>query len=217
VRPRRAAGRPRGAPVVDAVLGAAVDELARVGYAALSVDQVAVRARVSKSTVYRRWRTKAELVEAALASTEEDAPAPSGSDDIRSDLLAVARRTRDRMSTSPGRGLFRVLLGGSCAPELSALASTLGERFAAPSRRVIERARRRGELRAGVDPDLLLETMHGWIAQRLLRRRAPVTPGRLALLVDLLLHGALPGKPRRGEGRPPRLRPSRAGAGGGEA
>ena len=216
MRARRGGSRHRGAPVVGAVIGATLDELARVGYAALSVDQVAARARVNKSTVYRRWPTKAELVEAALASVAEDAPAPRESDDIRSELLAVARRTSDGMSSPRGRSLFRVLLGGSCAPGLSALASTLRERFVAPSRRVIERAFRRGELRTGVDPDLLLEMMHGWIVQRLLRRQAPVTAGRLARLVDLLLLGALPGRsPRVGHGRPRRVRMSRAGAGGG--
>ena len=55
----------RGAPVVHAVLEATLDELGLVGYGALSVEQVATRAGVNKTTVYRRWPTKAALVERA--------------------------------------------------------------------------------------------------------------------------------------------------------
>lgn len=197
---------------MDAVLGATLDELARVGYAALRVGHVADLARVNKTTVYRRWPTKAALVEAAFTAAAEDAPALRESDDIRSDLLAVARRTSYAMSSPRGRSLFRVLLGGFCAPEPLALASTLRKRFGAPSRRVIERAVRRGDLRPGVDPELLLQTMNGWIIEWLLRHRTPVATEQIERLVDLLLHGALPGgSPPGRTGRPLRNRPDRAG------
>ena len=71
----------RGAPIVRRTLAAAVDELGRVGYVDLRVEDVARRAKVNKTTVYRRWPTKEDLVRAAdgtciasLASLGADSP-----------------------------------------------------------------------------------------------------------------------------------------------
>lgn len=213
MKPGRASHRSRGAPVVSAVLGVTLDELARVGYAALTVEQVAVRAGVNKTTVYRRWPTKAGLVEAALAAAAGDAPTIRESGDIRSDLLAVARRASATISSPRGRGVLRVLLDACPEPDLMALTSAIRKRFDAPWRRLIGRAVLRGTLRPGVDPDLLLDTLSGWIIQRLFRERAPVTAEHLRRLVDLLLLGVYPRTSRaaRPGWRPARKRPDMTG------
>ena len=56
----------RSARIVDGVLEATAEELSRVGYAALRVDEVAERSGVNKTTIYRRWPTKSDLVRATL-------------------------------------------------------------------------------------------------------------------------------------------------------
>src|SRR5262245_16386487 len=56
----------RGEAVVRGILAAALEELARTGYGALRIEGVAARAGVNKTTVYRRWATKENLVRAAL-------------------------------------------------------------------------------------------------------------------------------------------------------
>ena len=72
-RPRRRdAGRPRGRHVTDAVLDATLAELAAAGLEGLSVERVALRADVHKTTVYRRWPTRAALVAAALQGIAAD-------------------------------------------------------------------------------------------------------------------------------------------------
>jgi AcrR family transcriptional regulator len=207
--------RSRGAPVIRAVLGVTLDELARVGYAALTVEQVAVRAGVNKTTVYRRWPTKAGLVKTALGAAAGDAPAIRESGDIRADLLAVARRVSATMSSPRGRGVLRVLLDACPEPELVAATSAIRKRFYAPWRRLIGRAVLRGTLVPCADPDLLLDTVSGWIVQRLFRERAPVTAEHLRRLVDLLLLGVYPRSSRaaRQGSRPARKWPGATGTG----
>lgn len=186
----RASCRARGAPVVRAVLEAALDELSEVGYGALAMEQVALRAGVNKTTVYRRWPTKPDLVAAALAALAEGAPPVEESGDLRADLLAVARRTAAAMSSPRGRAALRVLLGGCPASDLVALATSSRRQFEAPARRLIERAVARGELAADVAPDLLLQVIGGWILNALFRERLELTDARLSRLIDLLLGGA---------------------------
>jgi AcrR family transcriptional regulator len=80
-------GRPRTAGLDEAILGAALDEMSRVGYARMSVDAVAQRAGTTKPTVYTRYRSKAALATAALESMRRRTPRrPTG--DARADLVA---------------------------------------------------------------------------------------------------------------------------------
>ena len=188
VRPSRS----RGAPVIRAVLGATLDELARVGYGALTFEEVAERAGVNKTTVYRRWPTKAALVEAALTAAADAVPPLDETGDLRADLMSIARRARDSMCSARGRGLLRMLLGGCLEPELVSLALTLRIQVEAPARGVIERAVAAGALRADTDPAMLLGAMTGWILHVLFREHGVVSNERLARAVDLLIEGAAP-------------------------
>src|SRR5262245_2839968 len=79
----------RGEPVVRGILGAALTELARTGYGALRIEDVAARAGVNKTTVYRRWSTKEDLVRAALLSITNDRFTPPNTGSLRTDLLQI--------------------------------------------------------------------------------------------------------------------------------
>ena len=85
------AGRPRSAEADDAILDAALDQFCDFGYDGLSVERVAAGAGVAKTTIYRRYPTKLDLVMAALARAKEGARAPVGSGSLRADLLDMAR------------------------------------------------------------------------------------------------------------------------------
>ena len=89
--------RRRGAELEEALLQATWDELAEVGYGALTFDAVAQRAGTSRTVVYRRWATKRELAEAAImfVGRRDKATAPdTGS--LREDMLAVMRHTNEK-------------------------------------------------------------------------------------------------------------------------
>ena len=202
LRPARTP-RCRGAPVVRAVLEATLDELAQVGYGALNVERVAARAGVNKTTVYRRWPTRTALVEAALRSFVEALPDLEPTGDIRADLLAVARRMCRCMSSPRGRCVQRMLLAGDGAPDLLALVGAIRAEVEAPARDVIECAVARGDLRAGTDAGLVLNTLAGWLVHTLFRERVAASEERLRAVVELLLGGALAARGQERRRLPP--------------
>jgi AcrR family transcriptional regulator len=86
----RSAGRPRSDAVHAALLRATQDLLIEVGFDRLALDAVAARAGTSKPTIYRRWKTKADLVVAAVADAKP-VPAVPDTGSLREDLLSCAR------------------------------------------------------------------------------------------------------------------------------
>lgn len=191
----------RGESVVQNVLGATLSELSRVGYATLRIEDVAQRAVVNKTTIYRRWPTKPDLVRAALLSLSEsmvEQPIPdTGS--VRADLLELIRRTEAFTRTAVGRAIVRLISAESPRSELGRIAESARQRHDAAPLAILKRAQRRGELRKDLDTELLFEVLRSTCAQQMLQK------GRLGRafvgqLVDLLLRGGLAASP---PSRPP--------------
>lgn len=128
----------------------------------MTLEQVAAAAGVSKSTIHLRWRTKADLVTAALeAARMADAPSPTG--DTRADLVSIL----DDFAATVGRVRGMALIGTCLAeeahtPELLAL---LRERTVLPRRallrQVLEQARDRGEIRSAADLEAAVSALLG--------------------------------------------------------
>lgn len=111
----------RGEPVVDTVLDATIEELAAVGYQGLSIEQVALRAGVARTTIYRRWPTKPELVKAAieaLPGAELDTPA---GDTVEAVLTAFGLKVARFLETSHGLAMMRLFVDDHDSPELARL------------------------------------------------------------------------------------------------
>lgn len=176
--------------MVQEVLRATATELARAGYAALRVEDVAAQAGVNKTTVYRRWPTKAELVAAALRSKRPlHAEAPdTGS--VQGDLMRLLREFVAQWSTPEGRGIARMIMAELDHPEVDALARSLNEEFRAPWYAVLKRAVERGELPAGTDARLVTEMLLSTVRSRLLRLNAQADEEFLTAVVELVLVGA---------------------------
>ncbi len=190
----------RGEPVVRGVLDATIAELAAVGYGALRIEDVATRAGVNKTTIYRRWPTKQDLVRAALESvTVEQVVAPdTGS--LRGDMLEIGRHMAEVMSSPGGRSLRLMLMTEERNPDFMAIASSLRDGFEAAPRPVVEAARARGELAQGIDTVLLFSVLAGALQHRMFLEREEIEDGYLARLVDLILAGALTPEKRKQEG-----------------
>jgi AcrR family transcriptional regulator len=191
------AGLVRGEPVVRAVLLAAIEELAAVGYEALRIEDVAFRAQVNKTTVYRRWPSKPDLVLAALRTfaVEETVRPDTGS--LRGDLLAIARKMSATMASPRGRGILRMLEADSKPPEFALIAETLRAECECLPKSVIDNAIARGELRSTDARDLLIGALAGIVQYRLNVAREPVDEGFLHQIVDLLLDGVSQRAPAR--------------------
>src|SRR3954465_5194784 len=126
-------GRPRSEAARAAILRAALELLEARGFAALSVDAIADRARVGRPTIYRWWPNKAAVVmDAFLADTAPQMPFPdSGS--AREDLRRQMRSVIRLFNTPSVRDPFVALIGAS--QHDPSLAAALRERFVANRRK----------------------------------------------------------------------------------
>lgn len=205
-RPRRTEGtrvHGRAERVVSAVLAATHEELGRVGYGALRIEDVAARSGVNKTTIYRRWPTKAELVVASLrASNEEQEALDTGT--LRGDLLAVVMKTVRMCQTPTGRGIVRMMQMERADPEVEAIAKALGDRRRQRNTALLERGVARGELPADVNKELILDLIFGGIYGRLIHRGEDVSEGYAAAAIETVLAGARAGAARLPDEQQPR-------------
>jgi len=135
----------RSARVVTDVLRTTVEIIGEHGFAGLRVDDVAARAGVNKTTIYRRWPTRGDLLIAALTSLSAQ-PVSAETGHLESDLHATLMTATTLRSTSVGRGVVRALIAERGDPEVDRVVQVIKERHRAPARSVLERARRRGDL-----------------------------------------------------------------------
>ena len=180
----RAGGR--SARVVSEVLRATADELGRVGYVALRVEDVAQHAGVNKTTIYRRWPTKAELVTAALREAKagcEDVPDTGA---IRADLLTMLRRFTDQENAP----IIRMMMAELSHPEVQAIAHGLKHKFEADWVQMVARAMGRGELPPDTSPLLLIEVITSAVISRVTRGEEAPDTTFCEAVVDLVLAGA---------------------------
>jgi AcrR family transcriptional regulator len=204
--------------VVRGALEATLEGLAEHGYDALRIEDVATRAGVNKTTIYRRWPTKADLVRAALLSITSDGIVAPRTGSLRGDLLSLAWSTVELIRSCEGRGLFRMLQTAGPESELMAICMSLKERHEVVPRAVVEEAAARGEIRPSVDPMLIFTMLGAAVHHHMVMNRSDADERFVHHLVDLLLHGALrptapkrPGAKQRAKGtRPPPRRAARA-------
>jgi AcrR family transcriptional regulator len=101
--------RRRGEALDAAILGATLDELSEGGYAALTMERIANRARASKASLYRRWPTRIELVTDAVRYALPDPASPPDTGSLRGDLLATLRQAAAQLAGPAGEALRGVL------------------------------------------------------------------------------------------------------------
>ncbi len=186
--PRPGRGRTKDRGKDEAVLDATVRLLATDGVARMSMDRVASEAGVSKVTVYSRWRSKDELIGAALAHLRLGrVPEPAG--EVRADLVALLEAMRAQYVEVGAMGILGTCLADGSGALLDVVrdATLLPRRalFAAVLRAGIER----GELRAGLDVEAATSLVVGTLYADHLAGRDTATAGWAADVVDLALRG----------------------------
>jgi AcrR family transcriptional regulator len=186
-------GRPRSAAADEAILDATVDLLAEQGFLGLSIEAVAVRAGVAKTTIYRRWPTKDELLMDAVACLKHAHPEPRG-ESLRDDLIDMLSRMRDAWFEGRfGRVMARLAADGLERPELYRQGR---ERFVAPrraqTRRVIERGIAEGVIRGDVDPEWVISLLVSPIISAALTHQDALPRQQIEFIVDTVLAGLRP-------------------------
>ncbi|MCB0908501.1 MAG: TetR/AcrR family transcriptional regulator [Nocardioidaceae bacterium] len=184
----------RGAAVRSAVLLAALDELVDHGYAALTIDNVAQRARVHKTTVYRRWPDRESLLtDAVLEQASADFALPdTGS--VDEDLAAGLRGLADWLAGPVGAPLVAML--ASDAARLPAMAEAKRRFFAARGEVLAGRlatAIAAGQFPADTDPGTFLGVLVAPLYFSLVVLDIPVSHADCDRAAAVALHAARAG------------------------
>jgi AcrR family transcriptional regulator len=165
----------RTAKVRAAVLEATAATLAEEGYENLSIEDVAQRAGVHKTTIYRRWPSKAELVADAVRERSATRVEVPDTGTLAGDLRALARAVAANIGSTDGAPMTKNLIAatvtsGAVAADMPKFWS---ERLQLTGT-IVERAVARGELPADVDANLIIETLIGPLYVRLLLTGEPI-------------------------------------------
>ena len=180
-------GRPPSRELDERILRAALATLADVGYARLRLDDLAASAGVAKTTILRRWPSKAAVAAAAvqqLALQTTDVPE---SGNLRDDLRALLSNAVDVFGHGAGRFVPNLLREAGNRAEIADLLATVIETRREAYRRVVNRAIARHELPADVDQEFIIDLLIGPLWTRLLITRQPVTDLLVDEVVDVVL------------------------------
>ena len=195
---------PRAARSKQAILDATRELLAESGdVGSLTVEAVAARSGVAKTTIYRRWRDKWELaLDAVMIDMLPGFAAPVDVGDTRKELVTFVDAARKNLSTLPSAPAMQGLASQiATEPELGRV---YREQVVEPRREqlrpVVERGIARGDLRPDTDVRLVHELLVGPIFYRLLFSGGPIDRKLSVRIVDAVLEGFTPtaGKPSRG-------------------
>ena len=184
----------RNAQRGEEILQATLEQLAVVGFRALSIEEVAARAGVNKTTVYRRWPTKISLVRAAMESLADSSLVQPDTGSLRGDLLAISRTFLARVSSLEGQSLFRVMALESTEPEFQLVGETFKRAYEAMVTGVLAASFARGEIDSLPDFRLVTIMLVGPLHLRLFANNERVDEAFIGKLVDAILNGLLPRK-----------------------
>ncbi|MCU0546343.1 MAG: TetR/AcrR family transcriptional regulator [Oscillatoriaceae cyanobacterium Prado104] len=155
-------GRPRSVRSHQAILQAALELLAEVGFEAMSIEAIAARAQVGKTTIYRRYTSKEELVADAIESIREEIALPD-TGNLQSDIDALIENAAQITLNPLGRQTVAMII--SSASSNPKFAQIYWTKYLQPRRKafavVLERAKIRNEIPADLDSDLVFDAMSG--------------------------------------------------------
>jgi AcrR family transcriptional regulator len=184
----RRPGRPRAAGVDEALLAATIELAGEVGISAMSMDDLAQRAGVSKATIYRRWPSKEALVLDALSSAIRPLDVvDTGS--VRRDLEVFLAELVHRMRTGRTSDILPELIAASVRdPALRASLDEWVRQRRQPLAAILRRAVDREELPADTDVETLVDALMGPLVYRRLLSHDPLddrfVAGLLAMVLD---------------------------------
>jgi AcrR family transcriptional regulator len=183
-------GRPRCPVTHQNILKAARELVNETGFGCLTIEGIAARAGVGKTTIYRRWPNKASIVLDAFF--EDDSPQIAFPDtgNVRDDIRRQMRKLVKELNGPLGCKISMLLANGQFDEEMAeAFRTRWIEPRRSEAREVIKRGVERGEIRNDVDPEVLVDALYGPIYFRLLAEHAPLTQRFADELAELVVGG----------------------------
>jgi AcrR family transcriptional regulator len=174
-RPNAPLGRPRDESIDTEVVAAVLQVLKTRGYRAVTIEGIARRVKTARTSLYRRWPSKRHLVAYAVVSEMGASPA-ADTGALREDLEAATRTLLRAFAGPLGQALPGLVADMAQDREL---ADIIREEVLAARRKsmrdAFERASARGEIREGLEIELLLDMLTGPFYYRALFGHAPIT------------------------------------------
>ncbi|MEH1924139.1 TetR/AcrR family transcriptional regulator [Nostoc sp.] len=155
-------GRPRSIHADQAILQATLDLLAEVGYESMSIEAIASRAGVGKTTIYRRYTSKEELVADAIESLRDDVAIPdTGS--FWGDMDILINNAAKKIDSPLGRQTLALIVStASSNPQFAEVYWTKYTKLRREAfSEILERAKSRGEIHKNADVDLIIDLVSG--------------------------------------------------------
>jgi len=170
--PARGRGRPRSETADRAILDATLRMLGTRGVAGTTIEGVAADAGVGKTTIYRRWPTKTDLILAAISDLVPPGDPPD-TGTMAGDMAALAEGQQRRLAGSGLAGIVpRVLAESMSDPELhEEFVDRVVNPFRGLLRLFIERGIERGELRPDLEVEALVDLLHSIPIYKILMSR----------------------------------------------
>lgn len=170
------------------ILKAAVDELAVVGYGGVTIEAVAARAGVGKSTIYRHWHDKLALIADAFETFHEEMVPDLSVLSPREAVELLLEHVAEVVVDSTFSRCIPALIEGA---ERDARVREFHHRYAADRRQalidLVARGIRQGDFRADLDPELATSALLGTIFYRRLMTGQPFDPSDAGELVSTVL------------------------------
>jgi AcrR family transcriptional regulator len=170
------------------ILEAAVQELAELGYGGVTVESVAARAGVGKSTIYRHWPDKLDLIADAFETFHEQMVPDLGDRTARKGIELLLGHVAEVVVDSTFSRCIPAMIEGA---ERDRRVREFHHRYSAQRRRVlvdlVSRGIAEGDFRADLDPDLITAALLGTIFYRRLMTGEPFDPDQAAELVATVL------------------------------
>ncbi len=178
--------RTRSEEARQKVLRAAQDVIGDSGVEGFTIEEVAKRSGVAKSTIYRSWENGNTLMFDALDCMIQVFPTPN-TGSFEGDLIAFMSSVLPVLSDPK---LIQTMLGVVAAsasdPEMAAIHSSMMAERMGPIRTIVDLAKGRGELPADLDPDVALDLIEGPFFMRQLIRREPMDDATIRLMADAI-------------------------------
>ncbi|MDZ7949683.1 TetR/AcrR family transcriptional regulator [Nostoc sp. DedQUE09] len=155
-------GRPRSIHADQAILQATLDLLAEVGYESMSIEAIASRAGVGKTTIYRRYTSKEELVADAIESLRDDLAIPN-TDSFWGDMDILIKNAAKKIDSPLGRQTLALIVStASSNPQFAEVYWTKYTKLRREAfSKILERAKSRGEIHKDADVDLIIDLVSG--------------------------------------------------------
>jgi len=181
-------GRPRDASRDIAIENAAIELLREVGYEHVTVESVAHRAQVSKATIYRRWKNKAELLTDSVRHYAFCKSPGIDTGSLRGDLIEVISEKIKTMKSADGQLIAGLLTAAKGDTDLAQiLTQTLNEYASVAHSAIFERAILRGEMSKSAKREIVLELVPAVISFRIFMSHQNVNRKFIEHFVDDVL------------------------------